>query len=182
MGAQPDNVGLVHLYQWCFELTSYQLLTMETFTHKFYKNLDDNITCGEMGDSDIVVCYELPCHAQQSRTYKKQPEDPFIVPVFLSDNSHQRYTYRSGPSLFGYPFIAVIDQKQATDVNAMYDAIVARLQRWTTNARDLYTWEIGSTDDSPIQIITSVHLPLNEPVTEIKENGDVITVDVPPEE
>jgi ubiquitin carboxyl-terminal hydrolase 4/11/15 len=169
MGAQPDN-----------------LLTMETFSHKFYKNLDDNIMCGEMGDNDVIVCYELPCHAQQSRTYKKQSDDPFIVPVFLSDNGHNRYSYRSGPSLFGYPFIAVIDQKQATDVAAMYDAIIARLERWTMNARDLYTWEAGSlmsTDDTAIQIITGVHLPMNAPITEIKENGDVITVDdVPPEE
>ena len=158
---------------------------METFTHKFYKVLDDNVTCGELGDSDIVVCYELPCPAQQSRTYKKQLNDPFIVPVFLSNNGHPRYTsYRSGPSLFGYPFIAVIDQKQATDVGTIYDAIVSRLERWTTNARDLYTWEAGSlvfTDDTPIQI-SGIHLPKLAPVTEIKENGDVINVDDVPSE
>lgn len=157
---------------------------METFAHKFYKNLDDNVTCGEMGNNDVVVCFELPCHAQQSRTYKKQPDDPFIVPVFLSENGPSRYSYRSGPSLFGYPFITVIDQQQATDVDAMYDAIVARLQRWTMNARDLYTWEAGSTlptEETPIQIISSAHLPMDAPITEIKENGDVVTVDVPPE-
>jgi ubiquitin carboxyl-terminal hydrolase 4/11/15 len=152
---------------------------METFTHKFYKNLDDSVLCGEMGDNDVVVCFELPCHAQQSRTYKKQPDDPFVVPVFLSENPPSRYSYRSGPSLFGYPFITVIDRQQATDVDAMYDAIVARLARWTMNARDLYTWEaspVSSTEDTPIQIVSGVHLP-NAPITEIKENGDVVTVD-----
>src|SRR5882762_1539221 len=125
---------------------------METFSYKFYKTLDDNVMCGDLGDSDVVVCFELPCHAQQARSYKKQPDDPFIVPVFLSDNAPPRYSYRTGPSLFGYPFIVVIDRQQATDVHAMYDVIVSRLERWTTNARDLYTWEAGSmvsTDDSP---------------------------------
>jgi ubiquitin carboxyl-terminal hydrolase 4/11/15 len=158
---------------------------METFSYKFYKTLDDNVMCGDLGDSDVVVCFELPCHAQQARSYKKQPDDPFIVPVFLSDNAPPRYSYRTGPSLFGYPFIVVIDRQQATDVHAMYDVIVSRLERWTTNARDLYTWEAGSmvsTDDSPIQIISSVHPPMNAPITEIKENGDVVTVDDVPSE
>ena len=137
-----------------------------------------------MGDSDTIVCFELPCHAQQSRTYKKQPDDPFIVPVYLSDNAPPRYTYRSGPSLFGYPFIAVIYQKQATDMDAIYDAVVERLQRWAINVRDLYTWEAGdSSGNAPIQIVNGVRLPMDAPLTEIKENGDVVTIeDVPPEE
>lgn len=158
-------------------------MTLETFSHKFYKVLDDNQLCGDMGDSDTIVCFELPCHAQQNRNYKKQPDDPFILPVFVCDNGPPRFTsYRTGPALFGYPFIAVIDQKQATDVDAMYDAIIERLQRWTANARDLYNWEAGPAEDSPIQII-SAHLPPDAPVTEIKENGDVVTAeDAPPEE
>lgn len=63
----------------------------------------------------------------------------------------------------------------------MYSVIVDRLQRWTANARDLYTWEAGTGDDDimeevPIPIAT---LPAVESVTEIKENGDVVTVEEP---
>lgn len=149
------------------------------FSGKFYKNLDDNVTCGELGDSDVVVCFELPCHAQQSRTYKKEEGDQFIIPVFLSESKPTRQTYKPGPTLFGYPLIAVIDQKQSTNVDAIYDAVVARLQRWTMNARDLYTWEVRmSADDKPIHVVSGVPPPLPTDVStvEIKENGDVIAV------
>lgn len=82
--------------------------------------------------------------------------------------------YGRNTNLFGYPFIAVIDRQQATNPDAMYEAVVERLQRWTTNVRDLFTWEAGSS--------SAVHIPLssNPPIdtlTEIKENGDVITVE-----
>jgi ubiquitin carboxyl-terminal hydrolase 4/11/15 len=157
---------------------------LEIFSNKFYKSLDDSVLCGDMNDTDTIICFELPCHAQQSRTYKKQPDDPFIVPVYLSDHAPPRYTFRTGPSLFGYPFIAVIDHKQATDVDAMYNAIVAQLERWTGNARDLYTWEAGDlSDNEPIQITSGAHFTMDAPVAEIKENGDIVIVeDVLPEE
>lgn len=137
-----------------------------------------------MNDTDVIICFELPCHAQQSRTYKKQPDDPFIVPVYLSDHVQPRYTYRAGPSLFGYPFIVVIDHKQATDLDSIYDAVVAQLERWTENARDLYSWEAGDhSDNAPIQITNGANFPMDAPTAEIKENGDVIIIDdVLPEE
>lgn len=137
-----------------------------------------------MNDNDIIICFELSCHAQQSRTYKRGPDDPFIVPVYLSDNAPPRYTFRTSPSLFGYPFIVVVDHKQATDVDAMYDAVVAQLERWTGSPMDLYTWEpAGLSHDTPIQITSEANFPVDGPVTEIKENGDVVIVeDVPPEE
>ncbi|KAJ7117610.1 hypothetical protein C8R44DRAFT_707956 [Mycena epipterygia] len=155
------------------------LLTLETFSHKFYKSLDDGLLCGEMANSDVIVCYELPCHAQQSRTYKKQPDDPIIVPVYLYDFRPPARTnlYGSGShhgiSHFGHPTIAVIDQKQATDVNAMYDAVVGRLERWANNARDLFTWEVapGAVENVPIQING---VPPVDSLVEIKVNGDVV--------
>ncbi|KAJ7698969.1 hypothetical protein B0H17DRAFT_1049841 [Mycena rosella] len=153
MGAPPDN-----------------LLTLEIFSHKFYKNLDDSLLCGEMANNDNIVCYELPCHAQQSRTYKKQPEDPIIVPVYLCDFKPPRYGGHGTVSHFGYPTIAVIDQKQATDPNAIYGALVDRLERWAHNARDLFTWEVvpGAV---PIQING---VPPVDSLVEIKANGDVV--------
>jgi len=165
-----------------------QLLTLEIFSNRFYKNLDDSLLCGEMQDNDTIVCFELPCHAQQSRTYKRQPNDPMIVPVYLCDIAPLRNVYMSinrGTSLFGYPTVVVINREQATDVDAMYDAVVERLQRWTTNARDLFTWEGGSgsglaVGEVPIQING---LPPTDSIAEINENGDVVTVqDGTPEE
>ncbi|KAI0372717.1 cysteine proteinase [Pilatotrama ljubarskyi] len=159
MGTNPDN-----------------LLTLEVFSHQFYKNLDDNVVCEDMSESDVIVCFELPCNSQQSRTYKPQPDDPFIVPVFPCEGATSRSS-RPGPTPFGYPFFTVIDQEQAKDPEAIYDAIVARLQRWTVHARDLFTWEAGPADD-----MEPVHIPIAGPpmvdsVTEIKENGEVVTVE-----
>ncbi|KAI0644201.1 cysteine proteinase [Trametes meyenii] len=160
MGANPDN-----------------LLTLEVFSHGFYKNLDDNIVCDDMLENDVIVCFELPCNSQQSRTYKPQLEDPFIVPVFPCETTPSRPPYKTGPNLFGYPFIVVIDQEQAKNPKVIYDTVAARLQRWTVHARDLFTWEAGSADD-----MEPVHIPISggpviESVTEIKENGEVVTVE-----
>ncbi|RDB15775.1 Ubiquitin carboxyl-terminal hydrolase 4 [Hypsizygus marmoreus] len=166
MDAPPDN-----------------LITLEIFNNRFYKNLDDSLLCGDMADNDTIVCFELPCHSQQSRTYKKQPGDPIIVPVYLCDaNPPLRPSYLSnkGGSLFGYPFVIAITQEQATDVNAMYDAVLTRLQRWTANSRDLFTWEEGPMSD----VMDEVPLRLNgfppvDSITEItiKENGEVVEVE-----
>ncbi|RDX48228.1 cysteine proteinase [Lentinus brumalis] len=166
MDAKPDN-----------------LLTLEIFNHRFYKNLDDNVMCDEMSDNDVIVCFELPCHAQQSRTYKPQPDDPFIVPVFAAESSPSRPSYGRGSNLFGYPFIAVITQEQAKDPEAIYDAVTDRLQRWTAHARDLYNWVAGRSDEmEPVHVPISGQ-PVKETVTEIREGGEVVTLeeDVPEE-
>ncbi|KAJ7180962.1 hypothetical protein C8R46DRAFT_1071015 [Mycena filopes] len=156
MGAPPDN-----------------LLTLEVFSHKFYKSLDDSLLCGEMAANDNIMCFELPCHSQQSRTYKKQPDDPFILPVYFCDLKPQRQ-FSSGSSIshFGYPTIAVIDRKQATDLGAIYDGVVERFERWANNARDLYRWEVvPGSSVTPIQING---LPPLDSLVEIKANGDVV--------
>ncbi|OBZ73858.1 putative ubiquitin carboxyl-terminal hydrolase 12 [Grifola frondosa] len=110
------------------------LLTIEEFNHRIYKNLDDTVLCEDMQQGDHILCFELPCHAQQTRN----------APV-----------YGRGATNFGIPFVVVIDRSQASQPYAIYDAIVERLQRWTANVRP----------------------PALESVTEIKENGDVITVE-----
>ncbi|KAH7927348.1 cysteine proteinase [Leucogyrophana mollusca] len=154
------------------------LLTLEIFNNRFYKNLDDSLLCGEMSDSDTIVCFELPCNSRQSRTYKKAPDDPFIVPVFLCEVTPTRTTYYSrGPSFFGYPFIAVVDQEQARSVEGMYDAVIERLQRWTANARDLFTWEAGTADSVDAVPIQITGIPPVDSLTEIKENGEIVAVD-----
>ncbi|RPD76448.1 cysteine proteinase [Lentinus tigrinus ALCF2SS1-7] len=160
MDATPDN-----------------LLTLEIFSHRFYKNLDDNIMVDEMSDNDVIVCFELPCHAQQSRTYKPQSGDPFIVPVFATESSPSRPSYSRGPNLFGFPFITVITQEQAKDPEAMYDAVADRLQRWTEHARHLYSWVAGRSDDmEPVHIPISGQ-PIKDAVTEFREGGEVVTLE-----
>ncbi|KAG6811700.1 hypothetical protein H0H92_006207 [Tricholoma furcatifolium] len=158
------------------------LLTLEIFNNRFYKNLDDSLPVGEMADNDTIVCFELPCNSQQSRTYKKQAGDPFIVPVYLCDlNSPSRitsYISNKSTSLFGYPLVVAITQEQASDIHLMYDAVLGRLQRWTKNARDLFSWE-ESTSSDEVPIITPITLksfPPVETVTEITEDGSVVTL------
>ncbi|PCH44360.1 cysteine proteinase [Wolfiporia cocos MD-104 SS10] len=156
------------------------LLTIETFNHRIYKDLDDTCLVGEMADSDVIMCFELPCPARQSKTYKSQPEDPYIVPVFLSESGPPRTTFGGrGQNLFGEPFIVVVDHEQATNPDAMYDLVVDRLQQWTDHVRDLYTWEV-STPSSQLVQIPMPGLPVVESLTEIKEDGAV--VELVPEE
>ncbi|KAI0705169.1 hypothetical protein BC835DRAFT_1410046 [Cytidiella melzeri] len=160
------------------------LLTMEIFSSRFYKNLDDNVMCTEMSDSDVIVCYELPCNSQQSRSYKKQEGDPFILPVILSDSRPiQRYG-NANSQQFGYPFFIFVTPEQATNLDSVYDLVVEKLQRWTTNVRDLHSWQprraSSPMEEVPIPLMSGTG---TETVTEFKENGEVVTVQEPvPEE
>lgn len=133
-----------------------------------------------MLDNDLIVCYELSGPSLQSRPHKRQDGDPFVVPVYLYDSMRPvRQTYgQSNNGVFGYPFFVVVDAKDACDEEAMYNLILARLERWTDNARELSRWEAGSPTDSleevPIPITSGI--PADSTV-EINENGEIITVE-----
>lgn len=159
---------------------------MEVFNSRFYKGLDDHVLVSETSENDILVCYELPCHAQQARSYKRNQDDPYIVPVYRTDSAPRtKLTYgRGSPSYFGYPLIAVIDQETAKSKDAIYGALIQRLERGATSSRDLYTWEGAPPSDSTIE---QVSITINgaspiDSVTEIKPNGEVVTVQEAPEE
>ncbi|KAF8916239.1 hypothetical protein CPB85DRAFT_1374694 [Mucidula mucida] len=147
-------------------VTPENLLTLEIWSGKFYKVLGDHLTVGEAADGDIIVCYELPCHSRQSRSYKPDPDEPFIVPVFLSDAipaSSYKSLYGRNNQFWGHPTIVVIDRETAKSTEAMYDAVIDRLRPWVSNVRDLYTWE----GERPIQLGRSRRV--SDPVT---EDGD----------
>jgi ubiquitin carboxyl-terminal hydrolase 4/11 len=138
-----------------------------------------------MAENDKIVCYELPCHAQQSRNYIPKPGDPFIVPVFLCDAAVGRTAYttfsRPSPLLFGYPFVIAISPEDARSTIHMKELVVEQLQRWTENARDLWSWEAPEEPDldtemEEVQIPTPLDAP-KDAVTEIKENGEVVPVE-----
>ncbi|THV05573.1 UCH-domain-containing protein [Dendrothele bispora CBS 962.96] len=251
MGVDPDN-----------------LLTLEMFNHRFYKNLDDNVLCGDMSDSDVVVCFELPCDARQSRSYylkkekakkarakkvgqvsegevqkesgdvegkqkgqhgqgavegeeegEEEDSEPFIVPIYLCDappansgsSSGFGYgrtgtfnSYNRGPTLFGYPGVAVVPREKSKDLERIYECVVDRMQRWTRNRRDLWTWEegrgskagtstvqvLGEDDEDEMEEIqinfqgNGYPSPLKpEMITEIKkresEDGEVVAEQIP---
>jgi len=189
MGAPPENVGSTVITVWLYKahLIS-KLLTMETFSHRFFKNLDDNVPVGDMNDNDVIVCFELPCNSRQNRTYKKKKSDPAIVPVYLCNAKVTSYKSSSSflsnsrmatPSLFGYPMVIAVDHETAQSIEAMYEFVITRMQRWSANARDLFTWEEGSgsdLDEVPIQING---YPPVDTITEITEDGNVVTVETP---
>jgi ubiquitin carboxyl-terminal hydrolase 4/11/15 len=135
-----------------------------------------------MAENDKIVCYELPCHAQQARNFTRKPEDPFIIPIFLCDSAVGRITpsafSRPSPSLFGYPFVVAITPDEARSTGRIKEVIVGQLQRWTENARDLWSWEAPEEPDPDMEM-EEVHIPAppKDAVTEIKENGDVVPVE-----
>ncbi|KAF8825785.1 hypothetical protein HHX47_DHR6000382 [Lentinula edodes] len=174
------------------------LLTLEYFSHHFYKNLDDTILCGEIGDNDTIICFELPCNSQQSRTWKRSdhPNAPWVLPLLLCDAPPTSFStnafsktygnHRLGNNLFGYPTIVVVTAEQAKSVEGIYGAAVERLARWTRQERDLWTWELP--DGFPISVIDEKveTVTLNvmdedglETVTEISEDGAVVNVTQP---
>ncbi|KAF9499335.1 UCH-domain-containing protein [Pleurotus eryngii] len=161
------------------DATPENLLTLEIFSHRFYKNLDDDVACGDMSDNDTIVCFELPCPARQSKAYKKKPDDPFILPLYLYDASPMRNSYSSRTiPCFGYPAIVVLPPQHATDVNAIREQVVRRMERWTKQATHLYSWElsnpVGSNDNdgAPIQVIPSSVVPPVDTITEIRNEED----------
>ena len=161
-----------------------QLLTLEIFSHRFYKNLDDTQLCADMAENDKIVCYELPYHAQQTHNYVPKLGDPFILPVFLCDAAIGRpYSTFSRPSpiLFGYPFVIAIAPDDARSTTRMKEVVVEQLQRWTENARDLWSWEAPDEPDPDTEMEeVQIPVPLDAPkvsVTEIKENGEVVPVE-----
>ena len=142
----------------------------------------------EAAENDVLVCYELPCHAQQARSYKRGQDDPYIVPLYRTDTANTKSAYgRGSPSYFGYPLIAVIDQETAKNKDAIYAAVVQRLERGATSPRDLYAWEGAPPADSTIEEVEEVSITLNgaspiDSLTEIKPNGEVVMVQEAPEE
>lgn len=161
------------------EVDPTHLVTMEIFHHKFYKHLDDNTPVNDSQEADILVCYELPCNSQMSRGYKRQPDEPFVLPVFLSQANTTRTTYgRGSTTLFGYPFFVAIEPEQATSVERIGAVLTDRLSRWTAQARDLYRWELPGSDTSAGAEVT---IPIADSVppvvlAEIQENGDVVEI------
>jgi ubiquitin carboxyl-terminal hydrolase 4/11/15 len=79
-----------------------------------------------------------------------------------------------GNNGFGYPFIVVISQEEAKSRDRIYEAIVDRLSRWTDVAHELYSYEAGE-EVAQIPINLNAGQPVNT-ITEIKENGEVVTV------
>jgi ubiquitin carboxyl-terminal hydrolase 4/11 len=78
----------------------------------------------------------------------------------------------------------VIDQETAKNKNAIYSAVVQRLERGATSPQDLYTWEGAPPSDSTIEQI-SITINGASPIdslTEIKPNGEVVMVQEAPEE
>jgi ubiquitin carboxyl-terminal hydrolase 4/11 len=155
---------------------------MEIWHNKFYKRLDNNALVSDSTESDIIVCYELPCNSQQTHGYKRQPEEPFVVPVFLSQatSATARTSYgRSTASLFGYPFFVAIGPSQAKSVDAISAVLTDRLSRWTTQARDLYKWELGPGSGTEVTIpLDNSTLP--DAIAEIQENGEVVAIEQEP--
>lgn len=133
-----------------------------------------------MQDHDVIVCFELPCHAQQSRSWKPDPDpekNPLIIPVHLTKNTSYGHT-SYGRSGFAHPFVVVLSHEDATDKQKIYAAVVERLERWTKHSRDLYQWEHDIVLDE-----VRVNPTQADSLVEIKENGDVVPVldDLPEE-
>jgi ubiquitin carboxyl-terminal hydrolase 4/11/15 len=105
------------------------------------------------------------------------------VPVFLCDAVVGRTTHtfsRPIPSLFGYPFVIAIPPDDARSTIRMKELVVEQLQRWTENARDLWSWALEEPDPDTemeeVQIPTHLDAP-KDAVMEIKENGEVVPVE-----
>jgi ubiquitin carboxyl-terminal hydrolase 4/11 len=152
-----------------------QLLGVELWSHKFFKSFDDSSLVGEIQPNDIIAFYELPCHARQSKARKREPTDPFISPVYLSEaNSRTMNTSFAKQTLFSYPSIVVIDPETAKSAAGIYDAVVDRLKRWASSPNELFSWRTAQ------DVAINISAPVDS-LTEIGEDGVVTMQEVPTE-
>jgi len=152
-------------------------MAVELWGHKFFKNFDDSTMVGEVQSSDHLALYELPCNSRQSKSRKGEVDDPIILPVYLSEDSSGRATYGNKAGLISYPSILVVDAEQAKSQDSIYDAVIERIRRWTSNSDHLYSWAPGA------DVAISIPPPsVGDSVTEIDENGKVSTLNEEPQE
>ncbi|KZS94514.1 UCH-domain-containing protein [Sistotremastrum niveocremeum HHB9708] len=156
------------------------LLTFEVWSHRIYKEIDDTVQVSDIAERDNIVCFELPCNAQQSKNFKPSPTDPFILPVFMNQQTNlTRPVYgnfqNNSNSGFKNPFIVVLTPEESATKEQIYAAVTDRLVRWTPQHSDLYSWQ-GVSHSTSDQFLP---LKPSESITEIRENGDVVTVEEP---
>lgn len=132
------------------------------------------VSVGDMSDTDTIVCFELPCHARQSRLLTSDADSitsPLILPVHLCKELSSRSNLHRPSSGFAPPFVVILDSDQIRGRDRIYAAIIERLERWTQNSRDLYQWEADT--------VASLSPQVQEFVIEISEGGEMTTVDEP---
>jgi len=130
-----------------------------------------------MTNVDVIVCFELPCNSQQAKTFKRKPDDPLLLPVFLCDaKGAGQWSNNSlhNISLFGYPTVVVIYPQEAINTDVIYDTVLGRLTRFTRHSHDFFNWEHNNNIPEVKATIGTINAL--DTVTEIGENGVVITV------
>ncbi|KIJ55336.1 hypothetical protein M422DRAFT_57819 [Sphaerobolus stellatus SS14] len=155
------------------------LIVLELFQCRFYKYFDDHTSVSDISAGDHIVCYELPSKPAIHIKDKKLSEDGnLILPVF-NMRDKPATTYSSSPDLFGLPFFVALDPGDTQSMDAIYAAVVGRLQRWTKNASNLYKYS-GVPHVAEPEVVPVMDGKENASITEIRENGDI--VDIPDSE
>jgi len=101
-----------------------------------------------------------------------------ILPVYCSPVKPLT-KYSTSPDLIGHPFLVVLSPEEGRSMDAIYAAVVDRMQRWTKNAMSLYRYA-GVDHVAESHVVPVTNGTESTSVTEIRENGDVVvTQDVP---
>lgn len=111
---------------------------------------------------------------------------PFLIPIYLAEarlgarETFSSFSHNSRPNLFGYPSVVPISHKAAASKEGIYKQLLESVSRWTTNGDLMFHLtdeaEEGGIEEVPIE----TGAPMEEKVTEVRENGDVVDVTTAP--
>lgn len=126
-------------------IPSSQLLAVDEFKSNIYQFWLDDHRVADARKDDIVVMHELPTPVVQSqRGIYADMKDTLIIPVYSMRTSSE--SYQKEPMGFGSPFFITIPKRQASNMNAIWDAVMTRYANTVDHDAEEYLWAPSSTD------------------------------------
>ncbi|KAJ9099187.1 hypothetical protein QFC21_004067 [Naganishia friedmannii] len=127
------------------DMPAENLLAIDEFKSNIYQFWLDDHRVADARKDDIVVMHELPTAAVQSqRGIYADMKDTLIIPVYSLRKSSE--SYQKEPMPFGSPFFITIPKSQASDMNAIWDAVMTRYANTVNHEAEEYLWAPSSRD------------------------------------
>ncbi|KAJ9100966.1 hypothetical protein QFC19_005362 [Naganishia cerealis] len=127
------------------DIPAANLLAIDEFKANIYQFWLDDHRVADARKDDIVVLHELPGKVVQSqRGISADMKDTLIIPVYSMKTSSE--AYNKEPMGFGSPFFITIQKSQASNINAIWDAVMTRYANTVDHEAEEYLWAPSSTE------------------------------------
>ncbi|KAJ9116461.1 hypothetical protein QFC22_004903 [Naganishia vaughanmartiniae] len=141
----PDCSKLKRKVGEILDMPAENLLAIDEFKSNIYQFWLDDHRVADARKDDIVVLHELPTRVVQSQKgIYADMKDTLIVPVYSVRNSSE--SFNKEPMGFGSPFFIAIPKSQASNLNAIWDAVMTRYANTVNHETEEYLWAPSSAD------------------------------------